>query len=111
MARSGAKMPASPKCSEKWVSISSVRQAHGDHSSLPFAGVRLIRPMDFGVPRRGHCQPATQSTISSERLKPFFHFSHKLDELRGVRDFGMPAHVALNEVVGFLNPRAGDSVS
>src|ERR1700730_1508936 len=88
----GAKMPASPKCSEKWVSISSDRRANGDHSSL-------------------HFQPATQPTISSERLKPFLHFAHKLEELRGVRYFGMPAHVALNEVVGFLNPRAGDVVS
>src|SRR6266853_7054662 len=57
----GAKMPASPKCSEKWVSISSDRRANGEHSSWPFAGVRLIRQMDFGVPRRGHCPPRSRS--------------------------------------------------
>src|SRR6266481_182950 len=62
----GAKMPASPKCSEKWVSISSVRRANDDHSSLLFAGVADPRP---DSPHRPPAPP-TLSEILWETVRP-----------------------------------------
>src|SRR5713226_9665904 len=38
--------------------------------------------------------------IYSEGLKSFLHFSHKLEKLRRVREFRMPAHVSFDKVVG-----------
>src|ERR1700741_1156703 len=46
----GAKILASPKSSEKWVFISSIHRANGDHSSLLFAGVADLRPASPRLP-------------------------------------------------------------
>src|SRR5439155_23272932 len=47
----------------------------------------------------------------SERLKSFFDFADKFQKLRGVRDAGMPAQVALDQIVGLLNACTRNNIS
>ena len=46
-----------------------------------------------------------------ERLESLFHFADKLQKLGGIGDRRLPAEVALDEVVGFLNARARNDIA
>src|SRR5258707_15729523 len=83
----GAKILASPKCSEKWVSISSSRRANGDHSSLLFAGVVDPRP---DSPRRPPAPP-TLSEIVWETVCPHRDKFYRLEVTRNDERSQLPS--------------------